>query len=214
MAEEKRVFGKIVFDTGDPTLSETDRLLVLAVLQKLSACARANTRLGSEIAEARTRMQKNISTELVIFNVNDGMVYLQKRDSREKNPHEPYLDRYCAWGTGHEPFDSVEDTFFRVQKKLGAKFSLAMPVEVFPKRGEYMPEAQDPPRGVYQLRIFVTVLMGSVLHPNGYWFSPNDIPWDKLVPSHRDIILPRALDEYARLMSHDWQWQKLEPKIN
>lgn len=207
-------FNKVVFDSDDPDSSETDRLIVYAALRKLATWARVNTRLGSEIAEARTLMKKNISTELVIFNVNDGMVYLQKRDSLEKNSHEPYPDMYCAWGTAHEPFDSVEDTFFRVQKKLGTLFPLAMPVEVFPKRGEYLPEAQDPPRGVYQLRIFVTVLLGGTVNSTGRWFLPKDIPWDKLVPSHRDIILPRALEEYERLLVHDWQWQKMEPKTN
>lgn len=207
MAEEKHVFDKITFHADDPVLSETDRLIVLAVLRKLAVCARVKTRLGPEIAEARTLMKKNISTELVVF---DGdKVYLQKRDSLKKNPHEPYPDMYCAWGTGHEPFDSAEDTFLRTQKKLGEKFPLAMPVEVFPKRGEYLPEAQDSRRGVYQLRIFVTVVMGDILYPNGQWFFPKDIPWDMLVPSHRDIILPRAMDEYERLLVHKWQWRKL-----
>lgn len=207
-------FKNIVFNPDDPDLSETDRLVVYAALRKLTACARVNARLGPTIAEERTRMKKNISTEMCIFQGVSGrtQVYLQKRDSLAKNPLEPYPDMYCAWGTGHEAFESVSDTFYRVQKKLGTEFPLAIPVEMFPKEGEYLLEAEDSPRGVYLLRIFVTVPMGNAVSPNGHWFCIEDIPWNELVPSHRHVIIPRAIQKFQQLCGQGWQWQLLEQK--
>lgn len=184
---------EVVFDTEDPAIADTERPVMRAVLQKLACCAKYKARIGPELYELQTLTKLNVSCEMVGFN-DRGQVYLVQRLPLVDSPHEPYPDCWHALGSGLEPSDHWEDVFIRVARKFGEYVVLDHITHVEPVG--YPPIANDPPRGPYLLQIFIARIVGMPTNPRGRFFSRVEIPWDDLVTSHKNIILPSAFRQY------------------
>jgi len=46
---------------------------------------------------------------------------------------------------------------------------------------------------MYLAQIFAVWVDAEPKNPRGKFFSPNKIPWDRLVKSHREVIIPEGL---------------------
>lgn len=145
-------------------------------------------RLPGPVFEGFRQNMKNVSTEGVFFNER-GEVYLIRRPSLETKPHEPYPNMWHSPGETHSD-EWNGDVFKRlIPEELGQ-------IEILDQLGPFLDEGHDLPRARYVLLITPTLIRGT---PNadarGRFFRISDIPWDQLVASHREKILPHAIQE-------------------
>ncbi|MBI3334874.1 MAG: hypothetical protein HY001_00015 [Candidatus Portnoybacteria bacterium] len=174
-----------VIDVTSTRWTEEEKDYGKVVLEKISHCEDERARLGL-MFEPWVGAKKNISTEVVLFN-NKGEVYLIQRPSEEEKPDEPYPNQYHTPGVTHNKHDRIPDTFKALEKReFGG-------VEMRSIAFVGIDEVQDPPRGPYLLLIHATTTDATPVNPKGRWVAIRDIPWDNLVPSHREKILPKAL---------------------
>lgn len=161
-----------------------------AVLQKISHCEDERARLGP-MFEPWVGAKKNISTEIVLFN-NREEIYLIRRPSKEEKPDEPYADRDHTPGVTHNKHDVIADTFKALEKREFGGVAMSSVASVG------VAEAQDPPRGPYLLLIHAATIDATPVNPKGRWVAIKDIPWDNLVTSHREKIIPAALEWWEK----------------
>lgn len=145
-------------------------------------------RLPGLVFEGFRQNVKNVSTEGVFFNEHEE-IYLIQRPSLSMKPHEPYPDMWHSPGETHGDEWNNEVFTRLIPEELGD-------VKILRQLGPFLAEGHDPPRGRYVLLITPTLIRGT---PNadarGKFFTIRDIPWDQLVASHREKILPRAIEE-------------------
>ena len=201
MTDTSVTFDRVVLNVSDPAITDAERPVLKAALQKLTICAKANARLG-DLYELQTVTKLNVSCEMVGFN-DIGQVYLVQRPSKEEKPDEPYPLMWHALGTGIEPYDGHgnvvkwEDVFKTVARKFGNDVVLHNIAHV-PPIG-YPLIAQDPPRGPYLLCVFTAILHGTPSNPRGRFFTQLEAALKlDLVASHRDIVLPAAFHWYHK----------------
>lgn len=193
MAETVVRFENVELRLDDPAISDTERPVINAVSKKLACCAEHKARIGPELYELQTLTKLNVSCEMVGFNVW-GHVYLVQRQPLVESPHEPYPDFWHTLGSGLEPYEEWENVFVSVARKFGEHVVLEHITYVNPVG--YPPIAHDLPRGPYLLQIFIARIVGIATNPRGRFFNRAEIPWDDLVPSHKNIILPAAFRKY------------------
>lgn len=192
MIKQAVQFGRIDFYPDDPAISDNERFIMRTVLKKLETCARAKAKLG-DLYELQTLTKLNVSCEMVGFN-NEGEVYLVQRLSKEEKSDEPYPLQWNAPGTGIEPYEHWEDVFIRVARKFGKNVVLEGIKFVSPLG--YPPIAHDPPRGPYLLCIFIASIYGNPDNPRGRFFGHEEMFQLNLVESHKNIILPTAIQAH------------------
>ncbi len=175
--------------------SPGEEKVAIDVLQKIACCEDAGKGLPIAVFEAFVAAKKNISTEVVVFNERGG-IYLIQRKSREESPTEPYPNQWHTPGVTHQKNETHEGAFARLVKREFGEMPILRRSFVDDREGA------DPPRGPYILRIFAVELAAAPKNPRGRWFSVDDIPWEELVPGHRNTIIPLALAHHklARLM--------------
>lgn len=167
--------------------TEEEVSVAVAVLQKIAYCQNMGKGFPGEVFEAHVVSKKNISTEVVIFD-NEGRVYLIERPSLAENPSEPYPGQLHSPGVTHGKNEfTMFDTFQRLEKREFGGVALENIEHVAEQ------EVGDPQRGIYLLRIYTATTNEEPKNPRGKFYRPEDIPWDRLVESHRDVILPIAL---------------------
>lgn len=167
----------------DWTLEETEA--AAKILDKIAYCHGQGKGVPVRVFEAHLRSKKNISSEVVITNA-DGEVYLIQRPSMAQSPHEPYPELWHTPGVTHLESEVIPDTFKRLEAREfgGVKLQNVTWVD--------KAEVKDPPRGRYLLLIFYAHVDAEPKNPRGRFFRAGEIPWDELVPAHRDIILPKG----------------------
>ncbi len=194
----------------DPTTTvwtEEERVAALDVLAKIALCEKEGMRLEN-IHEARTRgAVKNISTEAVCFNEKDSSVYLIERPSLEENPDEAYPHAKHSPGVTHGALETDE---MALERLIAREFGGVKPNEV---RFIGKENATDPPRGLYLLLIHVLIFKWGAEPKNlkGRFYRREEIPWDELIQSHKNIILPKALkwwDEHQRFIEEIERYHK------
>lgn len=158
-----------------------------AFLQKMGKCQDAGD-LPAEIFEEFLKIKKNISTEVVIFN-REGKIYLRRRPSEQENSSEPFQNQLHSLGVTHRKNEYLHDTLVRLRKQELGNSKIKTLSEVFPPV-----EAKDPQRGIYLCRIFIGEIDDLPQDANQGYFRKEEIPWNELVPSHRDSIIPYALN--------------------
>lgn len=115
-----------------------------------------------------------------------------KRPSKEEKPDEPYSDRDHTPGVTHNKHDTIADTFKALEKREFGGVAMSSVDFVG------IAEAQDPPRGPYLLLIHAATIDATPVNPRGRWVAIKDIPWEDLVTSHREKIIPTALKWWKR----------------
>ena len=179
----------LAVDPLTPDWSSDGEFLGTMVLEKIASCQDQGKGMPGHLFEAHVRSKKNISTEMVLRNAA-GQVYLAQRPTREENPSEAYPGQWYAPGVTHTKNEFTDpDTFRRlVQRELGG-------VDFTDLKEVANREVKDVERGMYLLRIFTARVEGAPRNPKGRFFDLLKIPWDELVKSHRDIILPTVLGQ-------------------
>ena len=166
--------------------SPEESMAAVAFLEKIAYCQDQGKGMPGPVFEAHVRSKKNISTQIVIHN-GAGEVYLIQRPTREQNPSEAYPGKWHSPGVTHGKNELTDpDTFNRLVAREfgGVEFTGAVEMG--------SPEVKDAERGTYLLRVFLAGIDGAPKNPRGRFFARSEIPWDDLVASHRDVILPTA----------------------
>ena len=161
--------------------TEEETKTTLAVLAKMANCQRATGRLPLSVFEAFTAAKLNVAFEIVCFDA-EGRVLLGRRPSKKENPDEPYPGLWHSFGVTLRSFEAPEEAMKRF---VATEATLA--------KLEFVGWAWsvNPPRGPYIQLIFWAEVEEEP--QTGELFKEEDIPWDELVPSHREILLPKAL---------------------
>ncbi len=162
----------------------------VAVLRKIAHCYDTVGRIPGKVYEAHLRSKKNISTEMVVFNER-GEVYLIERPPLEENPSEPFPGELHSPGVTHLQGEFTEpDTFNRlVRSEFGGR-SLRMV-----QKAEEL-DHSEAMRGMYRLIIYVGMTDGEPVNPRGRFYGINEIPWDRLVASHREVVVPAGIRHF------------------
>lgn len=169
------------------TWTDEEKGVGKAILQKISFCEDERARLGP-MFEPWVKAKKNISTEVVLFNDREE-IYLIRRPSKEEKPDEPYPNQDHTPGVTHNKHDTIADTFKALEKREFGGVAMSSVDFVG------INEAQDPPRGPYLLLIHVATIANAMpVNPRGRWVAIKGIPWNNLVTSHREKIIPAALE--------------------
>lgn len=166
-----------------------EKLVACAILEKIAYCQNrgGDAPLPGEVFEAHCRSKVNVSTELVLVNDN-GDVYLVKRPEAGENPTDPYAGLLHAPGATWNKGESFKDTFDRLRRSEGISFTEPVRRDVRVMR--------DDKRGTYLACIFVALATRLSTNPRGKFFPIAEIPWDKLVRSHAEVVLPAGLGMY------------------
>lgn len=92
----------VIQNTQSVEWTEEERQEAGRVLKKIAYCEQQGVPLGPFLAEKLIQAKKNISTEMVLYYVEDGKIhtYFQQRPSVE-SPSEPYPGQLCNWGNTH-----------------------------------------------------------------------------------------------------------------
>ena len=154
------------------------------ILEKIARCQDHDYGVPGKVFEAHLRSKKNISTEMGIFDAL-GRIYLIQRPTLAENPNEPYPGQYHSPGVTHGKNEFTDpDTIQRlVNREFGG-------VQIVDLRKVDERDIRDEQRGMYRLLIFVGRVEAEPKNSRGRFFDLNEIPWDQLVKSHREIILP------------------------
>lgn len=156
--------------------------------------------LPLEVFEAHLKTFKTVSTEAVLIN-EPGEVFLSRRPSSEKSPHEPFPGQWHCPGVTHL---LDEDGMVANTRLFGKEIGTDVRIIDGPARvtrGDGSPlESFEPVRGRYLLLVLLFRTRGipKGSHP-GRFFAKGEIPWDEVQVVHRNIILPAALDCAERL---------------
>lgn len=181
-----------MINTHNVEWSNKERKKALLVLEKITKSVQSNG-LPPDIFEAMARAKKNISTEIIVLNQKNE-IYLIQRPSLDENPFEPYPNQWHSPGVTHNALESNQQSFERVVKEeLGD-------VGIIKKYEAGINEFQDPPRSRYLGFVNIVLVEGE---PNasdrGKFFKIDKIPWTELIGSHREIVVPRALERAREL---------------
>lgn len=169
---------------ADVYWSLEERELAVAVLGKIAHCQDQNVRFPVDVFEALCRAKKNVSTELVLFN-EEREVYLIRRSILDENPDEPYPGQFHSPGVTHNKSEGTPETLDHLRREEGIDLrDLQFVCDV---------EMMDPPRAMYLARVHVAQIKGQPVNPQGRFFAPDDIPWDKVIRCHREVLLPLAI---------------------
>ncbi len=186
------VFWERVFAATDPAISDPVRHMLRAAYRKRATLNRAKTRTG-DLFEEDALGTLNISFEPVPFNAV-GQIYLEQRPPLEEKPHERYPNMWAGMGAVIDHYERLEDAWARVVKKFeGARIIQAVPVSL---NGILPRHVFDPDRGPFVLHVVAVLLEGIPNNPHGKFFTREELWGLDLVGSHRDIILPAALQWY------------------
>ena len=88
----------------------------IAVLEKITLTQQAGLYLPLPVFECHVGGKKNVSTEVVVRDV-DGNVYLIQRPSSEESPEEPFPDMWHSPGVTHVMTESTDDTIRRLVER-------------------------------------------------------------------------------------------------
>lgn len=193
---------EVIINTVSVEWTEDEKFLWNGMRKKLALCFEKGARLG-QIYEDFLALKKNISTEAAIFN-QEGMLYVVRRPSKDEKVEEPYPNMEHCPGTTHELQDAFPDTVLRIGIREFNKPLLHV-VPVFPEAGKFLPEVQDPPRGPYLQCVIVAMAPGDPINKRGRFVPIGQIPWDQMVASHRNVVIPEALRFYP-------EWRKFVEK--
>lgn len=175
-------------DAGSYVWTDEEQRAGVALFRKIVTTQDAGKYLPIEVFEAKLSAGKNISTEMVVFD-REGRVYLIERPGLDTSPHEPFPGLWHTPGVTHMGNERFESTVARLEKReFGGELENVTFVDTA--------EAADPPRGLYLLLIHYAFVYAELANPRGRFFRQDDIPWDQLVTSHREVILPKALKAY------------------
>lgn len=174
-----------VINVASTTWTDDEKDYGKVILQKISFCEDERARLGP-MFEPWVEAKKNISTEVVLFN-DRYEIYLIRRPSKEEKPDEPYPNQDHTPGVTHNKHDKLPDTFKALEKREFG--GVAMNSVDFVG----IAEVQDPPRGPYLLLVHAATIDAAPVNPRGRWVAIKDIPWENLVTSHREKIIPMAI---------------------
>ena len=177
MADSERTF----IDTKSTEWTWEETKTTLAVLAKMANCQKNTGRLPRPVFESFAGAKLNVSLEIVCFDAN-GRGALGQRPTHDKNPDEPYPGLWHSFGVTIGTFEAPPLALQRFFKTEAAPVSVDFVDWIW---------TWDPPRGPYILLIHIAELKGQP--PAGEFFAERDIPWGDLVPSHRKVIIPKAL---------------------
>lgn len=148
--------------------------------------------LPPEVFEAHVKTYRKTSTEVVFFDT-EGRIFLSYRP--EENVHDPYRGKWHSPGVTHLRDDKGSQPYLRLLRTEISEGSVNID-------GPYLvgeKPSDEPQRGPYNLRIHIARVFDGEqsLRSKGTFFPIDEIPYDQLVESHRNIVIPTAL-AYAR----------------
>ncbi len=180
-----------MIDSSSLTWTSEEREVAVQVHNKIRTCALAGKPIPANVFEAQAGSKKNVSTEGVFINL-DGEIYIVKRKSLLEKDTEPYPDMWHTPGVMHAANEDLDQTYARLVKS-----ELGDDITIIERRGPIAIEAEAPPRAKFTMLIMPTLISG-MPSKAGKFVQVTDIPWDQLIPCHRDQILPTALKDARR----------------
>jgi hypothetical protein len=145
--------------------------------------------LPTDVFEELSKCHKKVATELMVFDTV-GRILLIRRPGLEESPAEAFPGQLHGPGVTHKPLERAEDAWQRLkEKELGGAVILDGPHRVDDT------ENIQPPRGMI-LQILHIVLVDAETLPENEkqsFYCVDSIPWDELVTTHRDVLVPSAV---------------------
>jgi hypothetical protein len=151
-------------------------------------------RIPPDVFEAHAKTCNKISYECFLFD-KDGKVYLEYRPPSATDPYAGQLHSLGVTRLTNE----LEQAAWRrlLRDEIGKDANLDGPHFCSGI------DSIEPERGLYHMRVHIARVsaFSFVSKANGRFYAVNEIPYDDMVKSHRELLLPIALS-FAR--SRGW----------
>lgn len=162
--------------------------LAVKVMRKIAYCQKNGERLPGPVFEAHVESKKNVSTELVVFDA-EGSVLLIERPSLSENPTEPFPGELHVPGATH----MLETESAAMRRLIDQELD---GLSILGRRKILEVESLNSKRGIYRMIIYAALASGIPKDSHARFHPPALIPWDRLLRSHREVVLPAALQYY------------------
>ncbi|OGE79243.1 MAG: hypothetical protein A2751_04605 [Candidatus Doudnabacteria bacterium RIFCSPHIGHO2_01_FULL_46_14] len=170
-------------NTSSDCWTPTEIIAFVLLCQKMRYCASRGHAYPPAVFEALCTIKKNLNIDIILED-NKGRVYLRRRPSRKKNPHEPFPGKLHFPGTTQRT-ESLKDAWQRLLTgelrgiEFGSDLWFCGIVE-----------HRDKPRAICLSLLFRATVKYVPSRLRKHFYEIDQIPLKELVVSHRTVTLP------------------------